>query len=66
MTGMKTNQRMQTVERQAAHCKANMKECQQQLAPFINSQIENAKKFYKKLAKTKKGKEKIRQIKKIK
>ena len=63
MIGMKANERMQTVERQAAHCKANMKECQQQLAPFINAQIENANKFYKKLAKTKKGKEKIAKIK---
>jgi len=60
---MKENLRMQTVERQAAHCKANMKDCQQQLAPFINSQIENANKFYEKLAKTKNGKEKIAKIK---
>lgn len=61
---MKANERMETVERQALYCKTHMKECQQQLVPFINSQIENANKFYKKLSKTKNGKEKIRQIKK--
>ena len=49
MIGMKANERLQTVERQAAYCKAHMRECQQQLAPFINAQIENANKFYKRL-----------------
>lgn len=63
---MKANERMETVERQALYCKTHLKECQQQLVPFINSQIENANKFYKKLAKTKNGKEKIRQIKRLK
>ncbi len=62
---MIANQRMQTVDRQAAYCKENMKECQQQLAPFINAQIENANEFYKRLAKTKNGKQKISQIKKL-
>lgn len=64
MTKMKANERMETVERQALYCKTHMKKSQQQLAPFINAQIENANEFYKKLAKTKNGKEKIRQIKK--
>jgi hypothetical protein len=62
---MKENQRMQTVERQAAYCKQNMKECQQQLVPFINSQIETANKFYKNLAKTEKGRKKIAKIKQL-
>ena len=62
---MKENERMQTVERQATYCKTHMKECQQQLTPFVNSQIENANQFYKRLAKTKNGTEKIRQIKRV-
>jgi len=62
---MKENERMQTVERQALYCKAHMKECQQQLTPFVNAQIENANEFYKKLAKTKNGSKKLRQIKRI-
>ena len=62
---MKGNERMQTVERQALYCKAHLKECQQQLTPLVNSQIENANEFYKRLAKTKNGVEKIKQIKRV-
>ena len=58
-------ERLETVERQALYCKAHLKECQQQLTPFVNSQIENANEFYKRLAKTKNGTEKIRQIKRV-
>ncbi|MCX6799517.1 MAG: hypothetical protein NTW59_05490 [Candidatus Diapherotrites archaeon] len=61
---MKANERLATVERQAAYCKTHPKECRQQLAPFINAQIESANEFYKKLAKTKNGRKKIAQIKK--
>ncbi|MBN2067110.1 MAG: hypothetical protein JW744_01440 [Candidatus Diapherotrites archaeon] len=64
MINMK-NERMQTVERQAMLCKENMKDCQKQLAPFINSQIESANQFYKKLSKTKNGREKIAKLKNL-
>ncbi len=60
------NERLEHVEKWAFHCKNNIKECQKELTPFINAQIENANKFYKKLAKTKNGKEKIKKIKRIK
>ena len=54
---------METVERQASYCKGHMQECRQQVAQFTNAQIENANQFYKKLAKTKNGREKITRIK---
>lgn len=54
---------LEQVERWARHCKRHMGECQRQLAPFINAQIENANRFYRRLAKTRGGKRKIMQIK---
>ncbi len=62
---MKGNERLDAVERQAIYCKKHLRDCQQQLVPFINSQIESANNFYKKLAKTKNGREKIARIKKL-
>ena len=62
---MKETRRIDTVERQASYCKNHMKECQQQVNQFVNAQIENANQFYKTLAKTKNGKQKIAQIKKL-
>ena len=54
--------RMEQIDRWANYCKLNMKKSQKELTPFINAQIENANNFYKRLAKTKNGKEKITQI----
>ncbi|MDP6670374.1 MAG: hypothetical protein QGI60_01005 [archaeon] len=62
---MKGNERLDVVERQAIYCKKHLRECQQQLVSFVNAQIESANSFYKKLAKTKNGKEKIARIKKL-
>lgn len=62
---MRDNSRMEFVEKWAHYCKNNMREAQRQLTPFINSQIENANKFYKRLAKTRGGKEKIGKIKRL-
>jgi len=57
------NSRMEHVEWWAKKCRQNMKECQRQVMPFIEAQIEMANDFYKRLAKTKGGMEKIRQLK---
>lgn len=53
------------IERWAQFCKKNMKKAQQVLTPFINSQIEIANAFYKRLSKLPNGKEKIRKIKRL-
>ena len=52
------------VEKWAEYCKDNMKECQNQVAVFINSQIENSNAFYERLAKTKNGRQKIAELRK--
>ena len=62
---MKESTRFSTVERQASYCKSHMQECQQQVNQFVNAQIETANQFYKNLSKTKNGKQKIAQIKKL-
>jgi len=62
---MKEKTRLETVERQALYCKTHLRKCQQQVGQFTNAQIENANRFYKKLAKTKNGKQKIARIKKL-
>jgi len=51
------------VEFWAHKCRQNMQECLAETKPFINSQIENANKFYLKLAKTSQGRKKIKQLK---
>jgi hypothetical protein len=61
---MVDKQRMEFVEFWAKKCKKDMPACLAETTPFINSQITSANKFYKKLAKTPKGKEKIRALKK--
>ena len=60
------DQRLQQVEQWARYCKNHMAICQQQLNPFIDSQLQLANDFYKRLAKTKDGIRKIRQIKRLK
>ena len=52
------------VEKWALYCKDNMKECQKVSAEFINAQIDNSNAFYKRLAKTKNGKQKITALRK--
>lgn len=63
---MRDKTHLEQVERWAIYCKKNIKECQKQVTPFVNAQIENSNKFYKRLAKTKKGKEKIIKLKMLK
>ena len=54
------------IERWAKFVKSNpRKEWIKHLKPFIDSQIKKANDFFKKLAKTKEGREKIRKIKGI-
>lgn len=62
---MRDQSHLEQVERWARYCKENMKDCQRELTPFLNSQIEIANAFYKRLAKTKGGKEKIRKLKRL-
>lgn len=47
----------------AHKCRQNMKACLVETTPFINSQIENANKFYLRLAKTAQGRKIIKQLK---
>lgn len=51
------------VERWALRCKKDMNACLSEIAPFINAQVEMANDFYKRLARTKGGKGKIRMLK---
>jgi hypothetical protein len=60
---MRDKSHLEQIEKWALRCKQDMEECQKQLTPFINAQIENANQFYKRLAKTRKGKQKIMQLK---
>lgn len=62
---MKDKTHSEQIERWARYCKQNMKDCQRELTPFLNSQIENANAFYRRLAKTPGGKEKIRKLKRL-
>jgi hypothetical protein len=62
---MKDKTHSEQLERWARHCKKNMKDCQRELTPFLNSQIESANAFYRRLARTPGGKEKIRKIKRL-
>ncbi|MDO8633974.1 MAG: hypothetical protein Q7K34_01645 [archaeon] len=60
---MKVKKLFDHIEWWALKCKQDMRNCQRQLTPFINAQIENANLFYQRLAKTKNGKQKIRELK---
>lgn len=62
---MRDQSHLEQIERWACYCKQYMKDCQAQLTPFLNSQIKNANAFYRRLAKTKGGKEKIQKIKRL-
>lgn len=60
---MKGKNHFDHLEWWALKCRQDMENCQRQLTPFINAQIENANLFYRRLAKTKNGKQKIRELK---
>jgi len=53
------------IEFWAHKCRQNVKECQRQVNKFVNAQIEIANSFYKRLAKTRNGRQKIMQLKRI-
>ena len=53
------------IERWARYVKENPTEWKKHLKPFIDSQIIIANRFYKKLAETEEGKQKIKLLKKI-
>ena len=63
VSGMVDKQRMEFVEFWAEKCKKNMASCLAETTPFINSQIISANDFYKRLAQTPNGKEKIKELK---
>ncbi len=47
----------------ASECKKNMKKCQGEVFAFVNAQLELSNLFYKRLLKTKNGRQKIFNIK---
>lgn len=49
----------------AEKCSKDLESCQKEVNRFIDAQIMNANEFYKKLAKTKKGRQKILELKRI-
>ena len=54
------------VEFWAQKCKQDMQSCQKEVLRFNDAQIKIANDFYKRLAKTKGGREKILELKRIK
>ena len=54
------------VERWAKYVKSHPTEWKRHMTPFLDSQINMANRFYKKLSRTKSGREKIMILKRIK
>lgn len=63
---MRDQTHLEQVERWAKFVRENPDKWKSKLKPFIDSQIIMSKRFYKKLAQTKDGNEKIRKIREIK
>ena len=63
---MRDKTHSEQIERWAKYVKENPENWKSKFNEFINSQIEISRRFYKELAKTDKGKEKIKKIKSLK
>ncbi|MGV8152325.1 MAG: hypothetical protein ACP5OG_04535 [Candidatus Nanoarchaeia archaeon] len=62
---MRDSTHIEQVERWGKYCKENPLEWKSKLKPFLDSQIIMSRRFYKSLAETKEGREKIRKLKNI-
>jgi len=63
---MRDKTHSEQIERWAKYVKENPENWKSKFNEFINSQIEISRRFYKELAKTDEGKEKIKKIKSLK
>jgi hypothetical protein len=60
------NSRIEQIDRWANYVRNNPNSWKKHLKPFLDSQIIIANRFYKAIAKTKKGKEKLKILKNLK
>ena len=63
---MRNKSHIEQVERWAEYVKSNPDKWKSKLKPFLDSQIIMAQRFYKKLAETEQGKQKILELKLVK
>jgi division protein CdvB (Snf7/Vps24/ESCRT-III family) len=62
---MRDKTHAEQVERWAEHVKNNQESWKKELKPFLDSQIIIARRFYKELAKTQEGREKIKLLRRV-